>query len=724
MSIVIDDAPGAGATPDEWDIWQQIVGVARMLPIAYPKKSPSFYDPGAPIAEPHGLPAWQKQDSTAEELAFWRLDPRNGIGVRCGPSLGEPDSPCLISIDSDTDESERRDAVMTIVREELPHGFPLRYRDNSTRFMVFLWTDRVYRKRTVLMGTFEHKIQKVEFLAEGQQTVVAGTHDSGARIQWRWQPIPTVPAEVVDRIYDRIAALPGASKGKDRNVDAVEVGDRTHAGAGADPVTRWLQQSGRVLGAKPEGLYVECPWKDQHSKDSGITEAIWFYPTAGYPGGQFHCQHEGCASRGRDAYLVEVGYVAFPEVTPDNVIPMPPRPVAAVEAPMLLPVLEAYDRNDAGRVKVHALNLSIALEDQERLGYRFRHDAFTDRNEVSRRGAPWVPVDDVSLTGLAVDLVRAGFIKEPNKALIYDMVMQACRRAPFNSVADWLFGLAWDGVPRLDSWLAPLLGIGQTAYTSLVGRELIRAIVMRALSVATPERMPAWPYVVTIVGVQGVGKSTLARELAAIPSWFVEIDLGQPDRELAQTMQGALVAEIGELTGLDKRERGRLKHFIARVTERHRLAYDRLPSSLTRCAVMIGTTNDDEPLAADDGGQRRWLPLRMACRLDVAAFRAVREQLYAEAMMLLGEPIAYAELERLGAPEAAASEDIDPWVEGLMAFIEAHPERDRFTSGELLDVVMAPKNSGTARRLKRAACQIPYLTYGRDMSCRYYRKLW
>jgi hypothetical protein len=702
MTQTNDAAPPVGASAAEWDFFVHQFG-GRLVPIAGTGKAPSYFNPDAPDAPAHGLIGWHKRDNTPAEVAYWRRDPRHGIGVRCG---GTEDR-CLVAIDADTDTSEQRAAVLAVARDVIGET-PMRYRDNSSRFALLVWvTDHLYRKRTVLLPDK----QKVELLAQGQQLVVAGTHESGARIRWTWAPIPEVTEEIMDRFYDRLLSLPGASAGKDRNTGR-GVGDRIEVGI--DPIARWLDEGGRVLGGKPEGVYVECPWKSQHSKDSGITEAIWFHPTTEYPGGQFHCQHESCAGKGRDAFLAEIGYWTFPDVTPTaQVIPIRPGlPVAARVEPVAatLPA-RRYDRTEEGRIRAHAGNVGTALFDMERLGYRFRVDRFTGRREVSERNGPWQQISDIFLARLARQLCDIGFVRDPGRDTLYAQVALACEAASYSSVGRWLFDLEWDGIPRLDRWLADCLGLDRSAYVDLVGREMIRAICLRALSAGTPSAVPPWPYIVLLIGRQGLGKSTLAREIGN--GYFGEIDLSLPDRELAQAMQGKLVVEISELVGLDKRERGRLKHFVSRTTEEHRMAYDRDVSTLVRTAIMVGTTNDEEPLPADSGGQRRWLPVHMDRPLNVEGFRAVRDQLFAEAMTLLSEPLRYADLERLGASEAEREVEIDPWSEVLEAYLDDHQEITFATTAALLSVVGGALTSGNSRRLKLCMLRVGSFVYSR-----------
>lgn len=68
---------------------------------------------------------------------------------------------------------------------------------------------------------------------------------------------------------------------------------------GADPIARALSERGLVLRAKPGGgLFVTCPWSDEHTTPSTPTSTAYFPPhTGGYSGAAFKCQHSHCQDR-------------------------------------------------------------------------------------------------------------------------------------------------------------------------------------------------------------------------------------------------------------------------------------------------------------------------------------------------------------------------------------------------------------------------------------------
>src|SRR3546814_16209208 len=59
------------------------------------------------------------------------------------------------------------------------------------------------------------------------------------------------------------------------------------------------------------------------------------------------------------------------------------------------------------------------------------------------------------------------------------VVTDAARRSPFHPVCDYLDGLQWDGVPRLDGWLPTYGGAPATHYTRAVGALMLVAAARR-----------------------------------------------------------------------------------------------------------------------------------------------------------------------------------------------------------------------------------------------------
>jgi predicted P-loop ATPase len=89
--------------------------------------------------------------------------------------------------------------------------------------------------------------------------------------------------------------------------------------------------------------------------------------------------------------------------------------------------------------------------------------------------------------------------------------------------------------------------------------------------------------------------------------------------------------EAAELHGNRGREAEQLKSFLSRQVDGPvRLAYGRLPTTVPRQFVIIGSTNSRLAYLKDHTGGRRFRPVAVT-RFDVEALMADRDQLFAEA---------------------------------------------------------------------------------------------
>src|SRR5947209_7867719 len=81
-------------------------------------------------------------------------------------------------------------------------------------------------------------------------------------------------------------------------------------------------------------------------------------------------------------------------------------------------------------------------------------------------------------------------------------------------------------------------------------------------------------------------------------------------RRVARLIRGKLVAEIGELRGLQSRAQESIKEFISKSHDRWVPKYQERKVTVARRLVFVATTNHEEFLT-DETGNRRWLPVRV-----------------------------------------------------------------------------------------------------------------
>ncbi len=261
-------------------------------------------------------------------------------------------------------------------------------------------------------------------------------------------------------------------------------------------------------------------------------------------------------------------------------------------------------------------NIRVALH---KLGARLAYDEFADRLVVN---GEVLQDEDVAALYLETD-ARFGF--RPAKDFFWMVVEDEARRHAYHPVRDYLDGLAWDGEPRIDTWLIDHGGAEDTEYVRAVGSLVLKAAVRRA-------RKPGCKFdeMLVLHSAQGAFKSTALQALCPNPDWFSDdLPLGTDTKVAMERLAGRWIVEAAELKGMRRGEVEHIKSFLSRQVDRARLAYGRIASEAPRQCIIVGTTNSERFLK-DTTGNRRFWPVKVGW-FDVPSLRRERDQLWAEA---------------------------------------------------------------------------------------------
>lgn len=251
-----------------------------------------------------------------------------------------------------------------------------------------------------------------------------------------------------------------------------------------------------------------------------------------------------------------------------------------------------------------AFNLSTILANDPNLKGCFKYNAFDCKRYVFKN-LPWRtvtepgPLRDVDYSGLRNYIESIYGIVATLK--IDDALALEFEKQSFHPVQEYLSGLEWDGVARVDKLLIDYFGAEDSLYTREAMRKPLVAAVARAYHPGTK-----FDLVLTLVGPQGTGKSTFFRKLGK--AWFSDTFLTVQGKEAFEQIQGAWLIEIGELAGLRKAEVETIKHFISKCEDMFRPAYARTVEVFRRQCVFFGTTNNAIFLK-DPTGNRRFMPI-------------------------------------------------------------------------------------------------------------------
>ena len=203
----------------------------------------------------------------------------------------------------------------------------------------------------------------------------------------------------------------------------------------------------------------------------------------------------------------------------------------------------------------------------------------------------------------------------------------------FHPVVDYLNRLKWDGGKRVDTWLLDFLGVPLTPYSKRIARWFLMGMVMRVLQPGCK-----FDYCLVLEGEQGKRKSSTFRVLGG--EWFGDTDIDLNHKDGMSALRGKWLYEFSELGSLARAESTKQKSFLSRQVDEFRPVFGTREIKAPRQLVFGGSTNETE-WNKDTTGARRFWPIRITEEIDVDGLTAARDQLFAEAMVMVQEGLRY-----------------------------------------------------------------------------------
>lgn len=295
---------------------------------------------------------------------------------------------------------------------------------------------------------------------------------------------------------------------------------------------------------------------------------------------------------------------------------------------------------DSPELEERSLNYSLLVKYERKIAGVFRWDEFNLCVMVVKC-PPWTreadfkvhKLEDFDIRNCDYWLQRKGLKGGVEKT--HGAIEDAAQLNSFNPAKDYFESLEWDGVKRLDIWLAYYMGVesDDPAYVSQIGAKWMMGAVARVYNPGCK-----FDYMLMFEGAQGAYKSTTLRALATFGddeerSYFTDqFKLGNADhKDELQKLSGCLIVEIGEMADFNKKDMNSMKAFITAQVDRFRPPYGRLPKDFPRQFVLSGTYNPIDGIFNDPTGGRRFWPVTVG-RIDIDAIRKDRKQLWAEAV--------------------------------------------------------------------------------------------
>jgi len=268
-------------------------------------------------------------------------------------------------------------------------------------------------------------------------------------------------------------------------------------------------------------------------------------------------------------------------------------------------------------------------------------------------------------------------------SLLNEAALVTAHAKKYNPLTDYLDGLKWDGVPRLNTWIIKYLNGENNIYVKTVSAKILIAAVARAYKPGAK-----FDYVLVLEGDQGVGKSS-AIEILGGP-FYADVKLDPSNKDTVAAINSRWIIEISEMTANRKSDADEMKAFISRRSDRVRPAYARHIEDFPRSCIFMGTINPEHDMGylKDTTGNRRFWPVRVGYT-NFKELEEDRDLIWAEAVQRFknGETLDIRDkkINGMALYEASQRQIKDAWIPIVARYLKDIQNID----GVKIDVVYA-----------------------------------
>lgn len=279
-----------------------------------------------------------------------------------------------------------------------------------------------------------------------------------------------------------------------------------------------------------------------------------------------------------------------------------------------------FDLTDKEAIKTTSTkNVALILQHDPNLKGILKFNRFTDEIDVvkpvtldlTKQGIPKIVLQKGQLNdGIVNDIVLYISVSPEYKTtfkpnLVSQVIDSVARANSYNPVIDYFEKCLakWDKKPRLDDFLQKYLGADESEATKLTVRLWFMGAVAKGYNPLTK-----FDYVLDLVGGQGIGKTTLLREIA--PCGFYTDQFNSfTDKDDKAELKNALIVNDDEMTASNRSSFEVVKKFITEQVFRYRPSYGKYIMTFNKGFVMARTTNEVQHLK-DKSGDRRFLSIK------------------------------------------------------------------------------------------------------------------
>ena len=295
-------------------------------------------------------------------------------------------------------------------------------------------------------------------------------------------------------------------------------------------------------------------------------------------------------------------------------------------------------RNDKGNALPILANALIALREAPVWQGAFAWNEFSSRATVMRhlpgprhRGSRDPPRTGRSRYSRVTDWLQHQGIRVSSGTTL-EAIRTVADHHRFHPVRQYLLGLRWDRVPRIDRWLIDHLGAEDNNLNKAFGAKWLISCVARVMQ-------PGCKLDTALIleSRQGLMKSTALSTLGS--PWFTDHMPELGSKDAMEQLQGVWIIELAELSSLGRAEAGRIKAFLSARVDRFRPSYGRTAADHPRQCAFGGSINPGgSGYLRDETGNRRFWCVKCAVgwpddrRVDITDLADQRDQLWAEAV--------------------------------------------------------------------------------------------
>lgn len=285
-------------------------------------------------------------------------------------------------------------------------------------------------------------------------------------------------------------------------------------------------------------------------------------------------------------------------------------------------------------------------------------DDFRGATYHTLRGPTPVRWTDAETRALTVNIQQQLRLPKFTSRIVEEGLQHAAECNRRNSLTAWLNSLPeWDGMERLDMWLADCAGVEFNDYSKAVAANWLIGMVARAYQPGCKmDNMPV------LEGASGLSKTSLLEALG--DEWYKPLPMEFGSKDFLQALRGAWLVEIPDMTGFGKVAHSAILATLTIRNDTYRAPYGREPQEYARTCVFAATSETDDYLS-DTRGKRRYWPLRCT-DINLDGLRATRRDLFAEAIFRYRRGDHWYEMPQSTSDEQLARASDEPWQQPIL----------------------------------------------------------